>query len=339
MSASLTLPLENRAQAISLDGVYAMYKVALKSRLLENKLSSLYKAGKILGGVYVGNGQELISGALGSCLRKGTDYYAPLIRDQAGRLAFGETLLDATRTCLGSVKGPMRGRDGNVHRGRPKEGLFAMISHLGTTASVVSGALMSERLKGTLKGKVGATCIGDGGTSTGAFHEGINLAAVENLPLVVVIANNQYAYSTPNSGQYACKNLIDRAIGYGVEGYSVDGTDIVVCLDVVATAVDRARDGAGPQLIEASFLRLSGHGEHDDAFYVDEAIKQSKLGSDGLVNAKNFLMENGMLNEKSYQDLHDSLQAEIQEAVAQTQQEPDPDPFKDDWRALSSNLV
>ncbi|MDZ4287059.1 MAG: thiamine pyrophosphate-dependent enzyme, partial [Prosthecobacter sp.] len=171
------------------------FRDMLLARTVEDKLASLYRAGgRIVGGVYTGRGQEAFSVAAGMHLRKGTDVYGPLIRDQAGRTAYGEPLLDCMRTYLGTVTGPMRGRDGNIHRGRPQEGLLAMISHLGSLISVVSGVLFARRLRGTLGDSVGATSIGDGGTSTGAFHEGLNLAAVEKLPLVVSLANNQFAY-------------------------------------------------------------------------------------------------------------------------------------------------
>src|SRR6267143_214406 len=162
------------------------FRWMLLTRTLEEKLVSRYRGGLISGGVYIGKGQGAVSAACGLFLQKG-DIFAPLIRDQAGRSAFGEPLLDATRTYLGSRLGPMRGRDGNVHRGKPREGYMAMISHLGAMIPVVAGALLARRFKG-VSGVVGATCIGDGGTSTGAFHEGMNLAAVERLPLVVVVA-------------------------------------------------------------------------------------------------------------------------------------------------------
>src|SRR5271168_2997405 len=192
------------------------YRFMVLSRILDDKFASLYRAGKIQGGVFLGRGQEALSVALGLALRQG-DIFAPLIRDGAGRLAFGEPVLDAVRTYLGSALGPMRGRDGNVHRGRPRQGLLPMISHLGAMISVVNGALMARRFK-KIEGSVGAASIGDGATSTGSFHEGLNQAAVERLPLVLVVANNQYAYSTPNSRQFACRALIDKAIGYGGEG-------------------------------------------------------------------------------------------------------------------------
>src|SRR5438552_5075713 len=196
----------------------------LLARTLDEKFASLYRAGKIHGGVFLGRGQEALSVSIGLTLRKG-DVFAPLIRDLAGRLAFGEPVLDAVRTFLGSALGPMRGRDGNVHRGKPREGILPMISHLGAMISVVNGALMARRFK-RQPGAVGAACIGEGATSTGSFHEAINQAAIEKLPLVLVVANNQYAYSTPSRHQFACKDLTDRAAGYGVQAFHLDGTDL-----------------------------------------------------------------------------------------------------------------
>src|SRR5712671_5864060 len=213
------------------DAYIKAYRLMLLARMLDDKFASLYRMGKIHGGVFLGRGQEALSVATGLALRKG-DIFAPLIRDGAGRLAFGEPILDAVRTYLGSSLGPMRGRDGNVHRGRPREGLYVMISHLGAMISVVNGALMAHRFKG-ITGTVGAVCLGDGGTSTGAFHEGLNQAAVEKLPLVLVVANNYYAYSTPTSRQFACRSLVDRAIGYGVTGHEVDGTSLAACSRVI----------------------------------------------------------------------------------------------------------
>src|SRR5277367_1758322 len=173
------------------DALLAAYRFMLQARLLDDKFAALYRAGKIHGGVFLGRGQEALSVAVGISLKKG-DVFAPLIRDGAGRLAFGETVLDAVRTFLGSSLGPMRGRDGNVHRGRPLEGQLPMISHLGAMISVVNGILFARRFK-KISGTVGVACIGDGATSTGAFHEALNQAAVEKLPLVLVVADNQYA--------------------------------------------------------------------------------------------------------------------------------------------------
>src|SRR5207302_2719256 len=149
------------------DAYVEAYRFMVLARVLDDKFASLWRMGKIFGGVFLGRGQEALSVSVGLALHKG-DVFAPLIRDAAGRLAFGEPLLDAVRTYLGSPLGPMRARDGNVHRGRPREGLFVMISHLGAMISVVNGALLAHRFKG-VTGTVGATCVGEGATSTGAF--------------------------------------------------------------------------------------------------------------------------------------------------------------------------
>ena len=166
-------------------------------------------------------------------------------------------MLDAVRNYMGSGLGTTKGRDGNVHHGRPAEGILHMVSHLGSMIAVVNGTLLARRFQDR-DGVVGATCIGDGGTSTGAFHEALNQAAIERLPLVLVIANNQYAYSTPTSRQFACDNLLDRAPGYGVKGHTVDGTDLAACLKVVGGAIQQARNGGGPQLVVARLLRPVG---------------------------------------------------------------------------------
>ena len=310
------------------------YRWMLLARLLEEKLASLYRGGKINGGVFLGKGQEALSASLGMTLRKG-DIFAPLIRDQAGRLAFGEDILDAVRTYLGSKLGPMRGREGNVHRGRISQGMLPMISHLGAMISVVCGTLMARRFKGET-GVVGATCIGDGGTSTGAFHEALNLAAVEKLPLVMVVANNQFAYSTPNSKQFACKDLVERAAGYGIDGHSVDATDLDACLHIVGQAVERARAGHGPQLIVATLLRLAGHGEHDDASYIDTALKESALGRDCLNRAECTLLERGWASATDLECWREETLRQVEEAVATVQREPAPDPNEEKWCALST---
>lgn len=311
------------------------------ARVLEEKLASLYRAGgRIVGGVYIGKGQEAFSAGLAVHLKKGRDVFGPLIRDQAGRLAFGEPILDAFRTYLGTVTGPMRGRDGNVHRGRPKEGMPAMISHLGSLVSVVCGMLFGRRLRGVLGDAVGATSIGEGGTSTGAFHEALNLAAVEKLPLVVAVANNQYAYSTGNERQFACADLVERARGYGVEGYSVDGTDLGACVEVFGKAVARARAGHGPQLVIGSLLRLSGHGEHDDASYIPDEKRFSHEGRDCLLVAMKWLVDEKLASEADIQKWREEAVLEVDAAMTQASKEPTPDPFRENWQALkTANLV
>ena len=310
------------------------FRWMLLARILDDKLASLYRGGKIHGGVFLGRGQEALSVSIGQTLKKG-DIFAPLIRDAAGRLAFGETVLDAVRTYLGSPLGPMRSRDGNVHRGRPREGYLPMVSHLGAMISVVNGTLMARRFKG-ISGTVGAACVGEGATSTGSFHEALNQAAIERLPLVLIVANNQYAYSTPSSRQFACRSLLDKAVGYGVESHGVDGTELSACLKVVGHAVNRAREGCGPQLVVGRLLRLCGHGEHDDASYIDPALKESPLGRDCLKVAADYLIEQNWGDADLVESWRNEAAQQVEETVAKVQREPNPDPYKEDWSALAS---
>src|SRR5438094_1646323 len=310
------------------------FRWMLLARTLEEKLVSLYRGGLITGGVYVGRGQEAVSVACGLFLQKG-DIFAPLIRDQAGRSAFGEPLIDVTRTYLGSRRGPMRGRDGNIHRGRPRNNQLAMISHLGAMVSVTVGALMAKRFHGE-KNFVGLSCIGEGGMQTGSFHEGMNLAAVEQVPLVVVATNNHYAYSTPNDREFACHDLVDRAIGYGFEGYTIDGTDLTNCLDVIGGAVKRARAGRPPQLVVASILRLSGHGEHDDASYVTDEIKCEPFARDCVKVAEQAIIDLNLADAETLTEWRRDAAAQVDQAISAAQKEAAPEADEEDWCAIST---
>src|SRR6266702_7604668 len=310
------------------------FRWMLLARTLEEKLVSLYRGGLITGGVYVRRGQEAVSVACGLFLQK-ADIFAPLIRDQAGRSAFGEPLIDVTRTYLGSRLGPMRGRDGNIHRGRPRDNQLAMVSHLGAMISVTVGALMAKRFKGE-KNFIGLACIGEGGMQTGAFHEGMNIAAVEQVPLVVVATNNHYAYSTSNDREFACHDLVDRAIGYGFEGYSLDGTDLGACLDVIGSAVKRVRAGRPPQLVVASVLLLSGHGEHDDASYVPEEVKRQPFARDCLKVAEQTIVDLNLVDAETLGKWRKDAAAQVDEAIATAQKEAPPEGDKEDWCAIST---
>ena len=310
------------------------FRWMLLTRVLEDKLGALYRGGMITGGVYLGRGQEAVSAACGMFLQKG-DVFAPLIRDQAGRSAFGEPLIDVVRTYLGSKLGPMRGRDGNIHRGRPRENQLAMISHLGAMIPVVVGKLLAKRMKGE-KDFVGLTTIGEGGMQTGATHEGLNIAAVEQVPLVVVVTNNHFAYSTPNEREFGCADLVDRALGYGYEGQTVDGTDLQACLEKIETAVQRARAGRPPQMVVATILRLAGHGEHDDASYVPPTMKKEPFAQDALPRTEKFIIEHGIMSQEEVQQMRAEIAREVDEAVATAQQEDAPHAQEEDWAGLST---
>src|ERR1700730_7054762 len=204
-----------------------------------------------------------------------------------------------------------------------------MVSHLGAMISVTVGALVAKRFKGE-NDFIGLTCIGEGGMQTGAFHEGMNIAAVEQVPLVIVATNNHYAYSTPNDREFACHDLVDRAIGYGFEGYSLDGTDLGACLEVIGGAVKRARAGRPPQLVVASVLRLSGHGEHDDASYVTDEIKRQPFAQDCVKLAEKRIVDLALVDAATLQSWKQDAARQVDEAIATAQQEPVPEGDKED---------
>jgi pyruvate dehydrogenase E1 component alpha subunit/2-oxoisovalerate dehydrogenase E1 component alpha subunit len=210
-----------------------------------------------------------------------------------------------------------------------------MISHLGAMGSVVNGVLLAHRFQ-SKKNTVGAVSIGDGATSTGSFHEFINQAAVEGLPLVLVVTNNQFAYSTPIARQFRCADLVDKAVGYGIPGHSVDGTDLAACLKTIGGAVSAARAGGGPQFVVASSLRLSGHGEHDDSHYIPNDLKEKPLGRDCLSVAEQYILEQKWAEAATIEAWHRDSYTQVEEAVAYSLREAAPDPAREDWCALSS---
>ena len=267
----------------------------LLARAFDTKISSLYKAGKITGGVYLGRGHEAIAACGGVFLTAGYDVIAPFIREQAARVTWGEPIIEAARAYLGSALGYMKGRDGNVHRGLPAEGYMAPISHLGSTVAFVIGCLFAKRLDGKLPGPVGVAFCGDGTTSTGAFHEAANMANVERLPLVLVVTNNQFAYSTPNIREFGEASLADRGRGYGFTVHETDGTDFMATLETFRTAVNNAREGRGPQWVLAKTLRMCGHGEHDDASYIPRELKEEYEKKDPVAVAERQLLAAGWL--------------------------------------------
>lgn len=309
------------------------YEAMVMARAFDTKASALYKAGKVFGGVFLGRGHEAIAACEAVFLRKGHDVYAPFIREQAGRCAWGDSVLESARTYFGSVEGCMRGRDGNVHWGHPLEGTPAPISHLGAMVAVVAGMMMAKRMQGVTDA-VGVACCGDGTTSVGAFHEACNLIAVQKLPVVVVVSNNQFAYSTPNAEEFAC-DLQDRGRGYGMAAHACDGTDFMQTLEVMQRAIAAARRGEGPQWVVATTLRMCGHGEHDDSSYIPAELKAAYEDRDPLAVARRQLLALGWLTEQQDADLLARSTDEVQRLVAQAQKEPPPDPATEDWHATS----
>jgi TPP-dependent pyruvate/acetoin dehydrogenase alpha subunit len=237
-------------------------------------------------------------------------------------LARGESVLNIFRQFLGRVTGPTRGRDGNVHYGNLDHGVYAMISHLGAMLPVVTGAVMARRRRGA--DSVGVAYIGDGATSTGDFHEAVNFAAVFDVPVIFVIENNKFAYSTPNARQYRCRRLVERAAGYGIEGIAADGNHPVELYLLTRQLMARLRAEPRPVLLECDTMRMRGHGEHDDYAYVPRELLEQYAARDPIRVAARALADAGVLGPETVAALEREVQEEIDRAYHQALAEPAP---------------
>jgi TPP-dependent pyruvate/acetoin dehydrogenase alpha subunit len=242
-----------------------LYRLMRLNRTVEERLVRLYRHGKVVGGLYRSLGQEATSVGTAFALEKG-DVIGPLIRNLGAVLTVGFTPRDVFAQHLGRAISPSRGKDGNLHFGDPSKGMVAPISMLGALVAVMAGVALGARMKRSRA--VAMTWIGDGGMSTGAFHEGFNFACVRRLPLVVVAENNGWAYSTPLDKQATLRSLAERAAGYGAAVERVDGNEVLAVHEAAGRAVARAREGGGPTLLEAVTYRMKGHAEHDPQLYV-----------------------------------------------------------------------
>jgi TPP-dependent pyruvate/acetoin dehydrogenase alpha subunit len=257
----LTIPFVDADVAVRLE----LYRYMVLSRAIEDRLHRLHAHGVLRGRLISGRGQEAIPVGATSALLEG-DVVAPVHRDLGAHLVRGTTPLTVFRHYLGRATSPSGGHDGDIHMGEWERGVFPMVSHLPDSWPVMCGVALARRLAHD-DGVALAFC-GDGATSTGTWHESVNFAAVFDLPLVLVVENNRYAYSTPTERQFRVRHLVDRAAAYGIEGIRVDGNDVDAVRDAAAWAVDRARRGEGPTLIEADTMRIDGHAVHDGADYV-----------------------------------------------------------------------
>ncbi len=244
-----------------------LYRFVKMTRMFDEITVRLKRQSKLTGGVFTSLGQEATAVGTAFALEK-QDFIAPLIRDIGAVFVKGITPRTIFAQYLGKANAPSRATDVQFHFADLEKGFVGPISHLGDMIPVMTGVLLASRMK--KKNRVAAAYIGEGASSTGAFHEGVNFAAVQKLPLITIIENNGYAYSTPTRYQCAAENFADKAIGYGILGLSVDGNDIVACYETMKRAVEYARGGNGAVLLEAHTYRRKGHAEHDNQSYVPE---------------------------------------------------------------------
>jgi TPP-dependent pyruvate/acetoin dehydrogenase alpha subunit len=292
------------------------------ARSCDEAILRLYRQGKMVGGAYAGTGNEAT--AVGSAYALGgPDYLFPMHRDLGAHLVRGQTLRMIFFQQLGRAESLTRGRDGTGHYADPSRRIYGNVSHLAAMIPVAVGVALASRMRN--ENAVVLNYIGDGGSNVGDFHEGLNMAAVMKLPFVLIVENNQFAYSTPVAKQHAAARISDRAAGYGIPGVTIDGTDILEVYRVTREAVDRARHGEGPTLIESVTMRMQGHSASDDASYVPPALLEQWKDKDPIVLFERKLEGAGVLTSGIRAAVEKRIADEIAHAVAEALESPSPD--------------
>ncbi len=312
---------------LSRDQLLEMYRYLRLTRTLEERLTALYRQTKVIGGLYRSLGQEGESVASAYALERGRhrDILSPLIRNLGSMLVMGARPVEILRQYMAKAESPTGGREMNVHFNDLALGYLGQISHLGDMIPVMAGITLTFKLRG--EKRVGLVYIGDGGTSTGAFHEGLNFAAVQRCPLVVIGEYNHWSYSTPPEKQFAVKDLAEKAKGYGIPAVTVDGNDVLAVYEATRFAVDRARGGKGVHFIEVKTYRRKGHAEHDDQRYVPKGEpEQWALDNDPVDRYVKRLLDGGWADKQDLKDIDDGVRDEVDRATDACVNEPLPAP-------------
>jgi TPP-dependent pyruvate/acetoin dehydrogenase alpha subunit len=299
-----------------------LYYYMQLNRQLEDRMVRLFRQNKIVGGLYSSLGQEGISVGTAYALGK-RDWLAPMIRNIGALLTKGVPPRDIFTQHMAKYTSPTFGKDGTSHFGDLKNlHIVSPISMLGDLIPVMTGVAMAGRYLG--QNIVAMTWIGDGGSSTGAFHEGLNLAAAQRAPLVLIIENNQWAYSTPVSRQVPVKNLADRAVAYGISSAIVDGNDVVAVYQAAREAVAECRAGRGPRVIEAKTMRMRGHAQHDPAEYVPKKMFEHWKARDPVARYEKYLTENKIWDARAKSALDAKIEALLDEEQKFAEESPFP---------------
>jgi acetoin:2,6-dichlorophenolindophenol oxidoreductase subunit alpha len=289
-----------------------LYYYMLLTREVEARIRKLYLQGKIVGGVYGGFGQEAIGVGSAYALEAG-DTVSPIHRDMAVQLVRGMSVRRVMAHWMAREAGPTRGRDEDMHIGDLDLGILAPTSMLGSSIPVAGGVALT--FKRRRQRNVAMAYIGDGATNTGEFHEGVNFAATLKLPLVLIVENNQWAYSTPLEKQFAIREVVERAAAYGIPGTRIDGNDVLAVYRAARDAVDNARAGSGPTMIECLTMRMRGHSEHDSASYVPKAMLEAWAPRDPIGRFEGYLIGQDIMGEAGRDEIGARVAGEIDDAV------------------------
>jgi pyruvate dehydrogenase E1 component alpha subunit/2-oxoisovalerate dehydrogenase E1 component alpha subunit len=313
--------------SLTRDQLHDIYYYLQLTRQLESVLTTLYRQNKVIGGLYRSLGQEGIAVASAYALERRTDgtgdVISPAIRNLGGLLVMGARPVDVLRQYMAKGDSPTWGREQNVHFTDFDRGFIGLISHLGVMIGVMAGAALTFKLRG--EPRIALVWSGDGMTSTGGFHEGLNFAAVQKAPLIVIVENNGYAYSTPVARQTAAKSFVERAHGYGIPGEQCDGNDVLAVYDMVRRAAQRARAGAGASLLEVMTYRRKGHAEHDAQAYVPAGEAEAWEARDPITRFEQMLRARGHASQQELDAIVQQVAAEVDGAREEAERSPMPD--------------
>ncbi len=314
-----------------------LYRYLKMTRMFDEKTVMLKKQAKLTGGVFTSLGQEATAVGTAFALEP-QDFIAPLIRDIGAVFVKGITPRTIFQQYLGKGNAPSRAADVQFHFADLEKGFVGPISHLGDMIPVMTGILLASRMK--KENRVAVAYVGDGTTSTGAFHEGVNFAAVQKLPLITIIENNGYAYSTPTRNQAACDGFVAKAVGYGIKGLSVDGNDVIACYETMKEAVEHARGGNGSVLIEAHTYRRKGHAEHDNQSYVpDGEIAWWAEHNDPVIRYEKYLAENGVLPQAETDKIAAEIKVFLDAEAEWAELQPDPEPISAAYEVYDNSVM
>jgi pyruvate dehydrogenase E1 component alpha subunit len=305
------------------EDLLGIFRNLVLTRGIEERGHTLYKQGKIPGSFYTGRGNE--AAAVGVATAMGPeDVGTPLHRDMGVHVVRGVEPWRIIAQYMGRADGPTKGKDGNVHMADARMGLIAMVSHLPAMLPVAVGCALAFRIREEKRVAVG--WFGEGASARGDTHEAMNLAGVRRLPVVFICDNNQWAYSTPTHLEYACENVADRARSYGFEGVVVDGTDVLAVYRETKRAIEKARAGGGPTLIECLTLRMEGHAVHDDAFYVPKELFEEWAKRDPLERFRAWLKENADFSDEEEEEIRGEVKKTLNDAIRRAEDSPMPEP-------------
>jgi len=337
-NGKLNKPLSCTSEtSLTKEQLLEMYRFVKMTRMFDEKTVLLKRQSKLTGGVFTSLGQEATAVGTAFALSE-QDFIAPLIRDIGAVFVKGILPRTIFAQYLGKANAPSRAADVQFHFADLEKGFVGPISHLGDMIPVMTGILLASRMK--KEDRVAAAYLGEGATSTGAFHEGVNFAAVQKLPLITIIENNGYAYSTPTRNQCAAAHFVDKAIGYGILGLQTDGNDIVACYETMKRSVEHARGGGGSVLIEAMTYRRKGHAEHDNQSYVPEGeIDFWAQNNDPIDRYERFLTTEKIADENHLKEIVTEVAAYLESELAIAEEAGFPEPISAAYDVFDNSIV